>query len=228
MEDRKYVKLFCDMLIKGQRLKDAEFGRLVRAALTYKLTGEEIEMTGNEVFLWDGLKMDIDRSNEAYQKKVETNRANGQKGGRPTKPKETQENPENPVGFSETQETQNAQEQRTKIEEQGAKSEENTGDIGASPQTPRRAFIPPTPSDVREYCLQKGYDIDPERFCDYYASQGWRLSNGLPIKDWQACARQWVRRDKERGVQARPQSGGNPFADIARELEQEEQQHEPF
>ena len=166
-DDRKYVKLFCDMLQKGQRLKDAEFGRLIRAALLYTQTGEEMELTGNEVFLWDSLKMDIDRANEAYQKKVEANRENGQKGGRPAKPKETQDNPENPVGFSETQITQLAQDKRTKSKDK-EKSKENTGDIPPIP--PAQTFA---------------YSVEFERF---WAAYPRREGKGAAYKAFQRIA----------------------------------------
>lgn len=55
--------------------------------------------------LWNAEKQLQDmRTN--YQKKVETNRENGKKGGRPKKksnPTVTQDNPKNPMGYSKTQ-----------------------------------------------------------------------------------------------------------------------------
>ena len=29
---------------------------------------------------------------------------------------------------------------------------------------------------------------------DYYAAQGWKLSNGNPMKDWRAAVRNWAHR----------------------------------
>lgn len=66
-------------------------------------------------------------------------------------------------------------------------------DGGAAP-APNRA-TPPTPDEVRAYSEEQGLGLDPERFCDYYAAQGWRLSNGRAMKDWRAAARNWARRD---------------------------------
>ena len=56
-------------------------------------------------------------------------------------------------------------------------------------------FAPPTPAQVDEYCAGKGISIDSERFVDYFTAQGWRLSNGNPMKDWRAAVRNWHRRD---------------------------------
>lgn len=44
---------------------------------------------------------------------------------------------------------------------------------------------------------------DPRAFFDFYASQGWRKSNGLPITDWRKQARQWHRRQVERDAEDR-------------------------
>lgn len=81
-------------------------------------------------------------------------------------------------------------------------------------------FTPPTPDDVSSYAIVKGYSIDAEAFCDFYASKGWKVGKN-PMKDWQAAVRNWVRRDKEDGKTPQapkpkpPQTGGtqanNPF-----------------
>ena len=63
----------------------------------------------------------------------------------------------------------------------------------------RRRFQPPTLEDLEEYCSDAGYEIDCARFLDYYAASGWRLSNGNPMKDWQAAVRTWVRSEKKTG-----------------------------
>ena len=61
--NNSYLKLFVDCLEKCQKLSDAEFGRLIRAALHYKANGEEVELNGREELLWNGFKLDIDRDN---------------------------------------------------------------------------------------------------------------------------------------------------------------------
>ena len=59
-----------------------------------------------------------------------------------------------------------------------------------------RRFTPPTPTEVSSYCEQKGYAVDAERFCTYYEQQGWKLSNGNKMVDWQAAVRNWASRDR--------------------------------
>ena len=52
----------------------------------------------------------------------------------------------------------------------------------SKPKTPKR-FIPPTVEQVREYCLDRGNTVDPQRFVDYYQSNGWKVGKNS-MKDW--------------------------------------------
>ena len=61
----------------------------------------------------------------------------------------------------------------------------------------RGACVPPSIDEVRAYCAENSYGIDPEAFVDYYQARGWKLKGGTPVKDWQACVRTWVKRRKE-------------------------------
>ena len=57
-------------------------------------------------------------------------------------------------------------------------------------------FTPPTVEEVQAYCSEKGYNIDAERFVDYYTSNGWKVGRN-PMKDWKASIRTWVKKDNE-------------------------------
>lgn len=63
----------------------------------------------------------------------------------------------------------------------------------------RARFNPPTVEDVKAYCAETGTDIDPQRFVDYYTSNGWRVGRN-PMKDWKAAVRSWARRDGKTGT----------------------------
>ena len=55
-------------------------------------------------------------------------------------------------------------------------------------------FSAPTVEEVRQYCLERKNGVDPERFCDYYQSNGWKVGKSS-MKDWKAAVRTWERRD---------------------------------
>ena len=61
-------------------------------------------------------------------------------------------------------------------------------DRGQAPKRPR--FVPPTVEEVRSYCKERNNSVDPERFVDYYTSNGWMVGKNH-MKDWKASIRTW-------------------------------------
>lgn len=59
-------------------------------------------------------------------------------------------------------------------------------------------FYPPEVEEVRLYCQEKGYKVDPEQFVDYYCSNGWMVGKNK-MKDWKAAVRSWNRKDEISG-----------------------------
>ena len=64
-------------------------------------------------------------------------------------------------------------------------------------------FAPPSVEDVKAYCRERANAVDPQRFVDYYASNGWRVGKNA-MKDWKAAVRTWEKN-------ARPVGTENPF-----------------
>ena len=82
----------------------------------------------------------------------------------------------------------------------------------ASPPTRSKRFTPPTVDEVRAYCYERGNGVDPQRFVDYYSSNGWMVGKSK-MKDWKAAVRTWEQRDSKWGQQKAPKSS-NPFLDM--------------
>ena len=60
-----------------------------------------------------------------------------------------------------------------------------------------RRFVKPTVEQIAAYCKEKGYDVEAERFFNYYESKGWVVGKA-PMKDWKSAVRNWVTMEKER------------------------------
>ena len=70
------------------------------------------------------------------------------------------------------------------------------------------AFKPPTVEEVREYCKERGNEVDPETFVDFYASKGWMVGK-TKMKDWKAAIRTWERSERK-GAKSNGRYGANP------------------
>lgn len=62
--------------------------------------------------------------------------------------------------------------------------------------TRSKPFVKPTREEVRAYCIERGNDIDPDKFYDYYESNGWMVGKSK-MKDWKAAVRTWERNSKQ-------------------------------
>lgn len=48
----------------------------------------------------------------------------------------------------------------------------------------KNIFIPPTIEEVTQYCQERGNNVDPKKFYDYYNVAGWKDAKGNPVKNW--------------------------------------------
>lgn len=53
-----------------------------------------------------------------------------------------------------------------------------------------RKFVKPTVEQVRAYCQERQNGVNPEKFVDYYDSNGWKVGKNA-MKDWKAAVRTW-------------------------------------
>lgn len=63
-------------------------------------------------------------------------------------------------------------------------------------------FIPPSISDVEQYCRERGYHINAEQFVCFYAQKGWMVGKNR-MKDWKRAVQGWEvrRKDEQKNAQ---------------------------
>ena len=66
-------------------------------------------------------------------------------------------------------------------------------------------FRPPTVDEVRTYCQEKGHNIDPERFVNFYDSKGWMVGKNK-MQKWKAAVANWSKKHAQDG----PRQPENP------------------
>lgn len=71
--------------------------------------------------------------------------------------------------------------------------EDNIGgkyDGRSRPSAPRKKFEKPTVEEVAAYIREKHYNVDAQRFIDYYDSNGWKVGKN-PMRNWKAAVSTW-------------------------------------
>lgn len=203
-----------------ERVPEGPRGELCWAIIQYGTNGIEPEFADWALSaVFESLREDIDNSLAARNKN---------KGGRPPKSSKAETGVSEDAETSETgvSENGNGGFEVSETTETGVSEPENpslytnpyqsipsqaipvqgSADACAAPE----GFEPPTAEEVAAYFGANCLNGDPQAFFDFYASQGWRKSNGMPISDWQPQARQWHRRQRELDAEAR--SRGKPTA----------------
>lgn len=79
------------------------------------------------------------------------------------------------------------------IKEESLKIKAPKGDIGAKSVA---RFCPPTLEEVQSYVLEKGIEIDAERFVAYYDSNGWMVGRNK-MKSWKSAIVTWKKNEEK-------------------------------
>lgn len=166
--------VYHDWIPAFEALSPAELGRLTMCALKYSAHGEEPELSGSERYTWPLIKSQIDRDKARYDEITQKRSAAGKK----SHSKSYQMISNDIICY---QEKENKKEKEKENKKENEKREV-------------KRFAPPTLDEVQAYCSERGNSVDPERFLDYYTSNGWKVGKN-PMKDWKAAVRSWERSD---------------------------------
>ena len=59
----------------------------------------------------------------------------------------------------------------------------------------RERFVKPTIAEIAAYVSEHGYNIDAERFWNYYESKGWLIGNHV-MRSWKSACVTWMKNEK--------------------------------
>ena len=96
-------------------------------------------------------------------------------------------------GSSKTEANASNAEAKSKRDRDRDRDREGISKENTRESTPR--FQAPTVDQVREYCLERKNNVDPQRFVAHYEAVGWKIGKA-PMKDWKAAVRTWERNEK--------------------------------
>lgn len=84
-----------------------------------------------------------------------------------------------------------------------------------------RRFTPPSLQEVTDYCNQRGNNVDPERFVNFYQSKNWMVGKNK-MRDWKAAIITWEKRDQDKAKGKRTQTDEEFEEELRRFMENDE------
>lgn len=189
-----YLQIFADKVKLLEPFDDAERGRLLTAMMSYAFDGVDPVLTGNERYIWPVFRDMIDQS----RKNLDNKRRAGSVKQDAAEPSTTEQDGAEP-STTEQDEANDHINQESRIKNQESRTKNQREDTGAR----AKRFTPPTTDEVSAYAKEHGLTLDANRFCDFYASKGWKVGN-TPMKDWRAAVRNWAGKDKSPPFVAAP------------------------
>lgn len=165
-------------------LSDEEAGQFVKALWQYTMNGEVIELSGAAKGIMAIAMMTLSADDDAANALSATRAAAGAKGG-------LQKVANQANATIAKQEIANDSNCFNKN-----KNKNKEEDIKENIKEKSGRFTPPTIEQVKEYCQERGNTVDPDRWFNYYSSNGWKVGKN-PMKDWKAAVRTWENNDKQ-------------------------------
>ncbi len=183
-ERAQWFKMFLHQKALIDSVPNETAGKALKAVFRYFDSQEMDDLDPLAFAVFSAIKPYIDESFSDYQRSVETGRSGGKKRwGKNTHPIAPL-NP--PIGVS------------TEAEAEAEADADAKANICRADNPPKRTrFIPPTVDEVRAYCQEHGYQVNPEYFVDYYTANGW-MAGKNKMKNWQSAVRNWNRREEEK------------------------------
>lgn len=197
-----------------KELPAEEFRNAVMAIMEYGLNNSEIDTSGVAKAILIMAKPQIDKNNKRYE--------NGLRGGAKPKQNQTEAKPESNSSQTRTKLEPNSNQSRTKPEPKQTNPKPNdnvndndnvnVNDIKESEEKKPR-FYPPTLDELKKYIADNKYNVDPERFIDYYTANGWTVGKNR-MKDWKAAVRNWDRSQKSGGRMRQESTAKTKFSNF--------------
>ena len=89
-----------------------------------------------------------------------------------------------------------------------------------------KIFIKPTIEEIKSYCLERKNKVNPQKFFNYYESNGWKVGKN-PMKNWKAAVHTWENSDYTKNNSPSPPSQISDAARAhAKRIKDEEEQRE--
>lgn len=164
--------VYYDVLEQLEDFNNEQIGQIFKAMIKYDKDGELPTFEGEMKVAFRFIKLSLDKNKEEYLLKCEQNRENVLK-----RWNKQDTNVYNRIqsNNSYTNATDNDNDNETDIDLKEKKKNNKKKSVG---------FTPPTLSEIQAYVDAKNYNVDVEKFLDYYTTSNWKDRNGKQVKNW--------------------------------------------
>lgn len=200
MDGKNSFILYCDIGQHLELLSNEDAGLLFKGIVHYADTGELPELPPMAAMAFSFIRAQVDRDQEKWNTTREKRRAAGKSGG--LKSGESRQRSNEAKEANASNPKQNEADEADNVNVTVPVTVINNREKADKPPRPR--FTPPSTDDAITYfCEQGSSAAEAKSFIDYYAANGWKVGGKSSMKDWQAAARNWLRRA---GQYTRPQT----------------------
>ena len=180
-----------------RKLKAADKVKVYDAICELALEEKDSELTGMADIVFTLIRPQIKANNQKFKNGLK-GAESGKKGGRPKK----EENPTGVIANDEEKTPQGLLKKTPNVNVLNVNVNENENvNVNDKKKAPtglkkKQAFSPPSLTEVKSYCSERGNNIDPQGFIDFYEAKGWMIGKNK-MKDWKAAVRTWERKERE-------------------------------
>ena len=189
---KKSFILHADLLNKVSVLNDEQMGKLFRAILIYSNTGEVIEMDQVVEMAFMFVKGSLDHNSEMYERRCKSIAEARERRKQKSQIDINMESDRNHTDI-------NMKSIRYQTDINSDTDTDKDKRIKRESKKRESRFQRPTLPQIQDYVFEKALNVDPERFFDYYESNGWRVGRN-PMKDWKAALRNWSSKDSKKNT----------------------------
>ena len=206
MDSKKSFILYCDIGQHLELLSHEDAGLLFKGIVHYADTGDPPKLPPIATMAFSFIRAQIDRDQEKWNNTREKRRAAGKSGGiksGESRQRDTEANEANASSFKQSQ-ADEADNVNVPAPVNGNVPVNVIKIESKADKPPRPRFTPPSEDDAITYFGEQGSSVaEAKSFVDYYEANGWKVGGRSSMKDWQAAARNWIRRT---GQYNRPQT----------------------
>ena len=196
MDGKNSFILYCDIGQHLELLSDEDAGLLFKGIVHYADTGEPPQLPPMAAMAFSFIRAQIDRDQEKRNTTREKRRAAGKSGGLKSGESRQRSNEAKEANASNPKQNEADEADNVNV------TVPVTGNVPVTvinrektDKPPRPRFTPPSTDDAITYfCEQGSSAAEAKSFLDYYAANGWKVGGRATMKNWQAAARNWIRR----------------------------------